>query len=112
MRVGERVAIDSQGQVGDEPVVGVDEAQLRDGSTPSSSRTMRLDRRGVSCDLGSHRLLVERLEVRLHRRDLGNRALDRALDLLGDRVCLLQREVARQLEVERELGAAVDRENR
>ena len=50
--------------------------------------------------------------MRLHRRDLRNCALDRPLDLLGDRVRLLERELARQLEVERELGAAVDGDDR
>ena len=68
--------------------------------------------RGVAGDLVARGFLAERLEMRLHRRHLRNRSLDRSLDLLGDRVRLLEREVARELEVERELGAAVDRDDR
>ena len=67
----------------------------------------------TSCRLGRvpGRFLGERLEVRLHGGDLGHRLEDRALDLLGDLVRLLEREVARQLEVERELGAGADGEH-
>ena len=37
----------------------------------------------------------------LHLDDLGDSVDDRALDLFGDRVRLVERELARQLEVER-----------
>ena len=49
--------------------------------------------------------------MRPHRRHLGRRPLDRALDLLGDRVRLLEGEIAGQLQMERELGSAVDRDD-
>ena len=41
----------------------------------------------------------------LHVDDLGHPVDDRALDLLGDRVRLVEREVARQLQVERDVEA-------
>ena len=47
--------------------------------------------------------------MRLHRRHLRHVVQDRPLDLLRDRVRLLEREVARQLQMERELGARVER---
>ena len=51
--------------------------------------------------------LGEWLEVGLHGRDLRDRADDRALDLLGDLVRLVERHVAGQLQMERHLGGAV-----
>ena len=60
----------------------------------------------------ARRLLAERLEMRPHRRHLGDGTLDRALHLLGDRMRFLERKVAGELEVERELGPAVDRDDR
>ena len=53
----------------------------------------------------------ERLEVGLHRRDLRDGADDRALDLLGDVMRLVEREVARELQVERDLGVAPERDD-
>ena len=45
----------------------------------------------AALDLGSGRLLAKGLEMGLHRRHLGHRPLDRPLDLLGDRMRLLER---------------------
>ena len=59
----------------------------------------------------SRRFLGERLEVRLHRGDLGHRVEDRALDLLGNIVRLLEREIARELQVQRKLVSGADREH-
>src|SRR2546430_2562786 len=99
VRVGKRVRAEPQRQVGDETLVGVDEAQLGriDAQLGADDATHG---RGVACDLRAGRFLAERLEVRLHRGHLRNRTLDRALDLLADRVRLLEREVAWKLEVE------------
>src|SRR4051812_21334345 len=47
--------------------------------------------------------LGPRLEVRLLRRDRGNRRPNRALDLFGDLVSLFERQVARKLQVQRNL---------
>ena len=55
--------------------------------------------------------LGERLEMRLHRGDLGDGAEDRALDLLRELVRLLERKVARELAMERELGGAAERDD-
>ena len=50
--------------------------------------------------------------MRLHRASTArDRDADRSLDLLGDVVRLLERQVAGQLQVQRDLGAAVDREH-
>ena len=51
-------------------------------------------------------LLGQRLEMRLHACDLRHGAADRRLELLGDRVRLVERQRARQLHVQRQLGAA------
>ena len=111
VRGRERAGAEPQRQVGDEPLVGVDEAQLR-GIDAELGAHDAAHGRGVAGDLVARGFLAERLEMRLHRRHLRHRQLDRPLDLLGDRVRLLEREVAGKLEVERELGAAVDRDDR
>ena len=46
--------------------------------------------------------------MRLHRIDLGHRGAHGAFQLLGDLVGPLERHVARQLEMQRELGPTVD----
>ena len=99
VRVGEGVGAEPQREVGDETLVGVDEAQLGriDAQLGADDAAHG---RGVARDLRAGRFLAERLEVRLHRGHLRNRTLDRALDLLADRVRLLEREVAWKLEVE------------
>src|SRR5262245_26294716 len=108
---GQRVRAEPQRQVGDEPLVRVDETELRrlDAELGTDDPAHG---RGVAGHLGSGRLFAEGLEMRLYRRHLGNCPLDRPLDLLGDCVCLLERQPAGKLEMERELGAAVDREDR
>ena len=67
-----------------------------------------LDGVRVDLDLARGRGLGQRLEVRAHVRDLGHRGEDRALDLLGHVVRLVEREVAGELEVQRDLDAPVD----
>ena len=52
--------------------------------------------------------LRERLEMRPHGGDLRQRVQDRLLHLLGDIVRLVERERPRQLEVQRDFGAAPD----
>ena len=111
VRGRERARAEPQRQVGDEPLVGVDEAQLR-GIDAELGAHDAAHGGGVAGYLVARGFLAERLEMRPHRRHLRNRQLDRSLDLLGDRVRLLEREVAGELEVEGELGAAVDRDDR
>ena len=55
--------------------------------------------------------LGERLEMGLHGGDLGDGLADRALDLLGDLVRLVERQIARELEVQRELARAAERDD-
>ena len=81
------------------------------GSAPVSSRTAASIARGVDVDLLAGRRLPKRLEVRLHAPDLGNVRTDRRLDLLGDVVRLVERKIARKLQVERDLDAPVDLED-
>src|SRR5947208_4591040 len=61
--------------------------------------------------LATFSLLAERLEVRLHSVDLWHRLDDRALDLARERMRLLERELARQLQVQGNLGRATDVEH-
>ena len=83
------------------------------GSAPVAFADDALDgRRAVCLDLARFAHLGERLEVRLDTRDLRHRGADRRLELLGDRMRLLERQFARQLDVQRELGAAVDVDER
>ena len=49
--------------------------------------------------------------MRAHVLDLGDGRDDRALDLLGDVVRVLEREVAGELQVQRDLDAPVDVED-
>ena len=108
---GERIGAEPQSEVGDETLVRVDEAKLG-GIDAELGLDDAAHGRCVAGHLGARGLLAERLEMRLHRRHLGNGPLDRPLDLLSDRVRLLEREPAGELEMERQLGAALDRENR
>ena len=57
------------------------------------------------------RLLRERLEMRLDGGDLGQRRDDRPLDFLRDLVRLVEREPAGKLEVQRDLGARIGRDD-
>ena len=67
----------------------------------------RLDRSGVDVDLLARRRLADRLEVCPDGPDLGSLREDRGLDLLGDVVCPVEREVARKLQMERDLDVPV-----
>ena len=84
------------------------------GSAPVASLTIAPDdglrrRRAPRC---AALRLGQRLEMRLHAGDLGHGGTDRRLELLGDRVRLVERQLARQLDVQRELGVAVDVDER
>ena len=92
-------------------------------TTPFSVRSSRSSRSGTTgsplgrgLDLGcldelacSH--LGERLEVGLHRGDLGDGVDDRPLDLFGNLVGLVERQVAGQLQMEGELDVASERDD-
>ena len=82
------------------------------GALPGRLAHDPLDRGRVERLLLPGRRLGERLEVRLHRVDLGRRGADRLLDLLGHLVRGLERHLARQLEVQRQLEAAGDVDER
>ena len=56
--------------------------------------------------------LADRLEVRLHGSHLRDGCEDRRLHVLGDLVCALERQIARQLEMERDLEAPIDLDRR
>src|SRR5205823_14166408 len=102
-------------EVGDEPLVGLEEAKLvrlAPGLLANDAR----DGRPVARDLvgaRSARLagFGERLEVRLHGLDLRHGLADGTLDLLRDLVRLLEREIAGQLEMQRELRPRVERDD-
>ena len=116
MCVGKRCpARQVKGQIRDEPVIGVEEPQRR-----------RLLARRLAHDAGDDVVVVgdlllagtgarsffgQRLEMRLHGVDLRHRLADRTLDLLRDLVRVVERQIARQLDVERQLGAAADCED-
>ena len=75
------------------------------GLRPVTRDDDALDLGGVVVPAAGRGRLGERLEVGLHVDDLGHRAEDRPLDLLGDRVRLVERKLAGQLEVERHVDA-------
>ena len=82
------------------------------GVAPVSSRTAA-SIAAVSMSISSPAAVSgERLEVRLHAPDLRDVQRDRGLDLLGDVVRLVERKIARELEVERDLDPPVDVEHR
>ena len=82
------------------------------GFAPVSSRTTRLDRSRRRRDLLPRGGLFQRLEVRLHgSRPRGTAAQDRLLDLLGDRVRAVERQIARKLQVQGDLEAPVHLED-
>ena len=96
---------------GDDAVVGAHEAELaRVGTRLLAYRG--LDGRGVDGDLLSGRRLFQRLDMRLDGPHLGHLSEDRGLDALRDVVCLVEREGARELQVQRDLDAPVDVEHR
>ena len=82
------------------------------GSAPVSSRTAASIAAVSIVDLLPGRRLLERLEVRLHaRRPRARRARIAASTCSAIVVCAVEREVARKLQVERDLDAAVDVEH-
>ena len=99
---------------------------VRKTTMPSSVRTMRTSRAiapvssrtaasiaAVSISTASPAAVSrDRLEVRLHRTHLRRVAQDRRLDLLGDLVRGVERELAGKLQVQRHLGPPVDLEHR
>ena len=108
--------LQSERQEEDQALGGAQEAQLaRQGlqlllDDPLDDLPVALhigvERRGVEAHLW------QRLQVHLHRVELGHRGQDRLLDLLGHGVRRVERHVARQLEVQRQLEAAVDVKHR
>ena len=105
------LAVEAESEERDEADVGAQEAQLARRPARRLAHDP-LDRGRVDALLARLRRLGERLEVRLHRVDLGRRGEDRVLELLGDVVRLLERHLARQLEVQRELEPAADVDER
>ena len=93
--VGQRGAgVERERQVGEQPVVGAQEAQLARrlaGLLPDDP----LDEVAVAVDALALGGLGQRLEVRLHRVHLRHRLDDRPLDLGGDLVRVLERQLAR-----------------
>src|SRR5258706_14950432 len=100
-------------QVHDEPLVGVHELQLlrlaADGVANDAFDELSLGRDLLGTQPCALRLFGQRLEVRLHRRDLRQRRHDCALDVLRDLVRLVERQTTRQLQVQRDLRAGVRR---
>ena len=94
-------------QVGEQPVVGAQEAQLARRLAGLLAHDP-LDEVAVAVDALALGGLGQRLEVRLHRVHLRHRLDDRALDLGGDLVRVLERQLAGELEVERDLGRVAD----
>ena len=90
------------------PFLRPEKPQLAQGTTGGAL--------GRGLDLGcldelarSH--LGERLEVGLHRGDLGDGVDDRPLDLLRDLVGLVERQVAGELQMERQLDVTSERDD-
>ena len=103
--------VETEGEERDETAVGAQHAQLA-RFLAGDLADDPLDIGAVDCDLPAGRRLCERLEMGLHRVHLGDRGADRALHPLRDRVRLLERQVAGQLEVERDLGPSVHLDER
>ena len=90
----------------DEAVARRERAQLpRRPAGDLDDRAFDLGR--VVCEPAPGRRVGERLEVRLHGAHLRDVPVDRPLDLLRDRVGLVEREVARELQVQRRLDPVV-----
>ena len=105
-----RLATEAESEKGDEAVVGSDEAQLPRRRSRLLPHDL-LDGADIHVDLLGRRCLGERLQMRAHVLDLGDGREDRALDLLGDVVRVLQCEIARELQMERDLHTPVDLED-
>src|SRR6266508_3515039 len=94
-----RRRVEGERQVDDDAVVCRQKANLAwrpSGRLLDDAR----DRRAVALDLLAAECLGERLEVRLHGAGLRNRLPDGALDLLRDLVCVLERQLTRQLQMQ------------
>ena len=110
--VGERAAaLEREREEDDDAVVGAHEPQLarRRAGLLAHDAARRRPRRCRSPRLGG--LSASGSRCVLHGLDLGHGGQDRALDLLGDLVRALEREVARKLQMERDLDAPVDLEH-
>ena len=111
MSVGERaLAAEGEREEGDDPVVRSHEAHLARWGTGLGLDGLR-DRRLVDDDLLAGRDLGERLEVRLDVRRLGNGREDLPFDELRDLVRLDERQVAGELQVQRDLDPVADLEH-
>ena len=105
MRFGERRGrVEPQREEGDDALLRPQQPQLAQRATGGSLGS-RLD---LGClDELACTCLREWLEVGLHRGDLPDGADDRTLDLLRDLVRLVERQVAGQLQMERDLVSRV-----
>src|SRR5262249_52149622 len=103
------VAVDAESEVRDEALVGVEEAKLarrRAGLVADDAHHEIVLVGDVLRFAGrSLRVSPARLEMRLDGDDLGHLVADRALDLFGNRVRLVEGQLGRELEVEGELRA-------
>ena len=108
VRLGQRRArVERQRQVGEQPVVGAQEAQLARRLAGLLAHDP-LDEVAVAGDALALARLGQRLEVGLHRVHLRHRLDDRALDLGRDLVRVLERQLARELQVQRDLDRVAD----
>src|SRR6476659_2187640 len=87
-------AFERERQERNETVVGAQEAQLPRRLAGFLLDHARHDRGAVGLDLARRTLLRKWLEMCLHAGDLGHRGADRRLEVFGDRVRLLEGEVA------------------
>ena len=105
-------ALEAKSQEGDETVVRAEETERARRGSGRLLDDAAHDRFVRRLHLASLLCLRERLEMRLHTGDLRHGGADRRLELLGDVVRLLERQVTGELHVERELLAAVDVDER
>src|SRR5262249_12587538 len=111
VRVRERArAPEPEREEDDHALVGAHDAEVaRAGARLLAPRG--LDGGGVDLDRLSSCGLGDRLEVSLHRANLGRVAENRRLDLLRNVVRAIERELPRKLQVERDLGPSVHLEH-
>src|SRR5207244_11489861 len=93
--------VEGEGKEEDQAVLGLEQAELAGDAAGLRAHDAQcgLPRNADGAVTGTPPLcrLRKRLEMRLHGVDLGQRLDDRVLDLRGDRVRLVERELAGQL---------------
>src|SRR5262249_32374385 len=113
VRVGERRRpVERQRQERDQAGVGAEEPQLPRLGAGQRAYDQPYDLGAVRADLAPLGGGAERLPGRLDARDLGDGRPDRRLELLRHLVRLVERQGARELDVQRKLLAAVDVDER